>query len=372
MSVGIESIGIKLPSYVIEAKKIAKLRGMPEEKATIGLGCHMVGLCFDQETVVDLAVSAAERAIARWEGNINEIGMIVVGTESSLDEARPLSAWIAERLQLSGHIRSYEVKHACYAGTLALRQAVEWKKATNSPKSALVIAVDVCLYAPGHAAEVTQGAGAVAMIVGDDSICSVDLQTYPYSEPCFDFWRPTGDVFPTVDSKKSLNAYLKATENCFKALFADQPNLFFESFRSICFHVPFPKMVLKAFKNLSLSFNLSEFEQHKLLRDKILPYITWNKEVGNAYSASLWISVAQALETAKVGEKIACFSYGSGFGSELFVLERNHRSGDWAKDVKIDLDMREEISIEEYDKWRKKEFFKLDKQEVLTDVAEVA
>lgn len=371
MSIGIESIGIKLPSYVIEAKNIAKLRGMAEEKATIGLGCYMVGLCLDKETVVDLAVAAAERAIERWQGDISEIGMIVVGTESSLDEARPLSAWVAERLKLSGAIRSYEVKHACYAGTLALRQAVEWKKATNSNKSALVIAVDVCLYAPGHAAEVTQGAGAVAMIVGNDSVCSIDLRTYPYSEPCFDFWRPTGNAFPSVDSQKSLSAYLKATVSCFNALFADQPNLSFENFRSVCFHVPFPKMVLKAFKHLSLALNLSEFEQHKILKDKILPFIVWNKEIGNAYSASLWISVAQALKTAKVSEKIACFSYGSGFGSELFVLERKHSNSNWTEDVKIDLHKREKISIEEYDNWRKKEFFVFKKRELLTD-SEVA
>jgi hydroxymethylglutaryl-CoA synthase len=229
----------------------------------------------------------------------------------------------------------------------------------------------LCLYAPGHAAEVTQGAGAVAMIVGEDCICSIDLQTYPYSEPCFDFWRPTGDAFPSVDSQKSLNAYLKATESCFKALFADQTSLSFESFKSICFHVPFPKMVLKAFKHLSLSLNISEFEQHKILKDKILPFITWNKEVGNAYSASLWISVAQALKTLKIGEKIACFSYGSGFGSELFVLERKHRNGDWAEDVKIDLENRKKISIEEYDNWRKKEFFICEEIEML-EGAEVA
>ena len=358
MGIGIESIGIKLPSYAIDAKNIAKLRGIPEEKATIGLGCHMVGLCLDQEAVVDLAVEAAKRAIKQWDGCLNDIGMIVVGTESSIDEARPLSAWVAERLQLKGAVRSYEVKHACYAGTLALRQAVEWKASTNSAKCALVIAVDVCLYEPGHPAEVTQGAGAVAMIVGQDKLCSIELRTYPYSEPCFDFWRPTGHAFPSVDSAKSLDGYLAAAQNCFKALFLDQADLSFESFKSLCFHVPFPKMVLKAFKHLATSFDLSEFDHHKLLRDKILPYLTWNKEVGNAYSASLWLSVAQALDQAEAGDKIACFSYGSGFGSELFVVERTHGVGAWAEDVKTDLANRKVISIEKYDQWRKQDIVK--------------
>ncbi len=353
MAIGIESIGIKLPSYAIEAKKIAKLYGVPEEKATIGLGCHMMGLCLDQETVVDLAVEAAKRAIEAWDGYLDNIGMIAVGTESSLDEARPLSAWVAEELGIKGSIRSYEVKHACYGGTLALRQAAEWKTATNSSKCALVIAADVCLYTPGHPAEITQGAGAVAMIVGQDKICSIDLRSYPYSEPCFDFWRPTGQEFPNVDSVKSLTSYLAAAKNCFELFFSDQTQLSFESFKSLCFHVPFPKMVIRAFKHLASHFDLSEFQRNKILRDKILPFLNWNSEVGNAYSASLWISVAQALHHAKAGEKIACFSYGSGFGSELFTLERTHGSSTWAHDIQKDIEARKLISIEEYNRWRK-------------------
>jgi hydroxymethylglutaryl-CoA synthase len=352
MVVGIESIGIKLPSYAIEAKNIARHNGMPEEKATIGLGCHMVGLCLNQETVVDLAVEAAQRALNSWTGSLADIGLIVVGTESSLDESRPLSAWIAERLKIQGHVRSYEVKHACYGGTLALRQAIEWKAATQSPKYALVIAVDICLYEPGHAAEVTQGAGAVAMIVGENKVCAIDLQSYPYSEPCFDFWRPTGQVFPTVDSSKSLSAYLKAAENCFKAFFSQNSDVCFEYFTSLCFHVPFPKMVIKAVKHLAQTFEIPEFDCHRILRDQVFPYMTWNNEVGNAYTASLWISAAQALHKAQLGEKIACFSYGSGFGAELLILERGGATSTWAKHVEKDLEERQFISIDEYNQWR--------------------
>lgn len=372
MVVGIESIGIKLPSYVIEASEIAKLRGMPEEKATIGLGCKMAGLCFGKETVVDLAVAAAKRAINSWNGNPSEIGMLVVGTESSLDEARPLSAWVAEKLNLRGNIRSYEVKHACYAGTLALRQAIEWKAATNSTKYALVIAVDECLYAPGHAAEVTQGAGAVAMIVGENKICSIDLKSYSYSEPCFDFWRPTGHPFPNVNSQESLNAYLKAAEMCFQSLFVDQKDLSFESFSALCFHVPFSKMIFKAFKHVATVNSISELKQHKMLQDKIVPFIDWNKEVGNSYSASLWLSVANALDKADVGDKIACFSYGSGFGSELFVIERANAIGAWAEDVKTDLIKRQKISIAEYENWRNKQIAEFSKHTKELQLANIA
>ena len=67
-------------------------------------------------------MTAARRALGRWQGNLDDIGLIAVGTESALDMSRPLSAWVAEELGLRGAVRSYEVKHACYGGTLALKQ----------------------------------------------------------------------------------------------------------------------------------------------------------------------------------------------------------------------------------------------------------
>ncbi len=82
--------------------------------------------------------------------------------------SRPLSAWVADKLGLAGAVRSYEVKHACYGATLALRQAVEWKESgAAAGKAALVIAADVALYELEDPGEPTQGAGAVAMVVDE-------------------------------------------------------------------------------------------------------------------------------------------------------------------------------------------------------------
>lgn len=354
-SVGIQAIGIKIPSYAIHAKEIAKLHGIPEEKVTVGLACHMIGLCLDHENIVDLAAGAAERAIKHWGGNPADIGLIAVGTESSIDESRPLSAWVADRLHLKGMIRSYEVKHACYGGTVALRQAVEWRVAKqNDDKVALVIAADICAYEPGHPAEPTQGGGAVAFIVGKNDVCSVDVRSYAYSEPVFDFWRPTGNDFPQVDGPTSLDAYNRAVENCYKALMENQKIDSLEQFKALCFHIPFPKMALKGFRHLCHILGMSEEEQHNLSKTKVLPYMTWNHEIGNAYTASLWISAAQALSDAEPGDQIACFSYGSGFGSELFSIQRGYGPNSWESDIKKDISNREIITIEEYVKWQNK------------------
>lgn len=355
LEVGIESIGIKLSGRFLQPKIIASLQSIPEEKITVGLGCQAMGLCAPGETVVSLSVGAAHRALKRWGGSLDQIGMLVVGTESSVDESRPLSAWVADALGLKGSIRSYEVKHACYGGTVALRQALEWiNSGAARGKVALVIAADVCSYAPGHPAEPTQGAGAIAMIVGKNRIARVDLASYPYSEPTFDFWRPTGHDFPTVDGPVSLDAYGRAVEHVYQSYFADHPGESLFDFDALCFHTPFPKMVLKAVHRLCASLSMNEDDVKRLVEQKVLPYLVWNSQIGNSYTASLWISVAQALHHLKPQGRIAAFSYGSGLGAELLTLNNERHEGGWAQDVREDFEKRESMTKSEYVSWQKR------------------
>jgi hydroxymethylglutaryl-CoA synthase len=80
----------------------------------------------------------------------------------------------------------------------------------------------------------------------------------------------------------------------------------------------------------------------------------WNKLSGNAYTASLWISVANALQGLSPGERIAAFSYGSGFGAELLSLVAGPRAkaGAWAADVEKDVANRRLITAQDYRKLR--------------------
>ena len=92
--------------------------------------------------------------------------------------------------------------------------------ATGSPKCALVIAADICLYAPGpHPAEITQGAGAVAMIVGQDKFALSTFVLIRIVSLALTFGALLVKPFPNVDSAKSLTSYLIAAKNCFQSLF---------------------------------------------------------------------------------------------------------------------------------------------------------
>jgi len=351
-TVGIASLGLKLPARYLDVRDLATLRGVDPDKFTKGLGCHEIALCGENESVVTLAAGAAERALARWGGSPKDLGLLVVGTETAQDMSRPLSAFVADELGLRGAIRSYETKHACYGGTVALRQALEWKASGAARgKAALVIASDVALYAPKDPGEPTQGAAAVAFVVDDASVAAIDLESYAWAEPAFDFWRPVGESFPRVDGPLSLECYEKATTECFRQLADGKPlDEVLAAFSAVCFHVPFPKMVKKAVMKLGEANGWSEGVTSALFESKVMPAMEWNRHTGNSYTAALWTGVAKVLAGAEQGARFAAFSYGSGFGSELLTLTAGPKAKDgaWKADVEQDLASRTRIDAETY------------------------
>lgn len=360
-SIGVASIGLAFPSLAMPVTELAALRGVDPQKLTIGLGCREMALCAEDEGVVDLATRAAERALERWGGDREGIGMIVVGTESAVDMSRPLSAFVADRLGLAGTVRSYEVKHACYGGTLALRQAVEWKMSGaagavdvgktvdgGKTKAALVIAADVALYAVADPGEPTQGAGAVAFVVDEARVASIDLASFPWSEPVFDFWRPVGEDHPRVDGPLSLDCYKRGAEKCFGAYAEAGGDL--DAFDAVCCHVPFPKMVKKAILHMGESRGWDAERGAAYYAEKVEPSMDWNQATGNSYTAALWVAVARALVGRAEGESLAAFSYGSGFGAELLTLVAGPeaREAAWQADVDEDFANREMLDAAAY------------------------
>ncbi|MEM7433669.1 MAG: hydroxymethylglutaryl-CoA synthase [Myxococcota bacterium] len=353
---GIASIGLQLPRLFMPVTELADLRGVDPNKFTKGLGCGEIALCDPDEDAVTLAVGAAKRALSRWDGLAEDIGLIVVGTESAKDMSRPLSAWVAEELGLSGGIRSYEVKHACYGGTLALRQALEWKwSGASAGKAALVIASDVALYSLQDPGEPTQGAGAVAMIVDEPLVARIENRSYPFSSPAFDFWRPVGDPFPSVEGQLSLDCYKRAVEECYGAMVGDRDaRAVLGAFEAMAFHVPFPKMVKKAVLHLAEQLGWTEAEGEALYAEKVDSTMAWNRSVGNAYTASLWISVAGTLSGMAEGTRMTALSYGSGYGAELLELVAGPAAsaGAWATDIEQDLRQRRLVDKATYESLR--------------------
>jgi hydroxymethylglutaryl-CoA synthase len=356
---GIASLGLHLPPLAMPVEELAGLRGEDPAKYLLGLGCKEMSLCPPGFGVVELAEEAARRALARWGGDPGRIGLLAVGSESAVDMSRPLSAWVADRLGLAGAVRSYEVKHACYGGTLALRQALEWRlSGAAGDRAALVVAADVALYAEGDPGEPTQGAGAVALVVDAPEVAEVAPVSHPWSEPQFDFWRPVGEDFPRVQGPLSLECYKRAAVETFRALVGDGDAAeVLGRLDAACFHVPFPKMVKKAVFAVGEAFGWSEEDSAAFYADKVEPSMGWNRSCGNAYTASLWMAVAEALAGMPAGHTLTAFSYGSGFGAELLTLTAGPKAAEaaWREDVEGDLARREAVDAAHYTALRRAE-----------------
>ena len=355
---GISAIGLAIPQYGLPLTEFAKIYGVNPQQYTDNLGCKVMSLCGPNENSMTLASQAAQRALNNWDGNKEDIGLVVVATETGLDMSRPLSSWVMSDLGLCGNIRSYEVKHACYGGTAAVRQALEWKIAGNSKnKAALVIAADVSMYAPGHSGEPTQGAGAVAMIIDNATIAAIDPISYYWSDPQFDFWRPIGQAYPEVNGRLSLTCYINAVMSCFKQL-APTKELgeHLNAYQFVCMHVPFPKMVQKAFKHLGDFCGWDANTIQAQYQNKVLPTMQWNQQIGNSYTASLWFAVANALTKLQAKQQFLAFSYGSGCGAELLTLQalQTNSSYPWQQELEQDLAARTIVDAAFYLKIRDK------------------
>ncbi len=355
---GISALGMAIPQYALPLTEFAKIRAVNPTQYTESLGCQVMSLCASDEDVTTLAIKAAQRALENWHGSIEDIGLLIVATETAPDMSRPLSSWVMSALELKGNIRSYEIKHACYAGTAAVRQALEWQLSGNAKgKAALVIAADVALYAPGHSGEPTQGAGAVAMVIATPDIAAIHPTSYYWSEPQFDFWRPVGQPYPEVNGRLSLTSYTNAALQCFKQLAPKEVlSNYLDEYQYICLHVPFPKMVYKALKQIGEYCGWDAEEISRQYQNKVYDTMHWNQQIGNSYTASLWFSVANALTKLEAKQQLLAFSYGSGCGAELLSLQctNNQTNSAWQQQLCADLDQREFIDHKFYQAIRDK------------------
>ncbi len=321
----IAGIGVALPALRLPIETLAEQRNVDPDKYTIGLGCIAQSLCPTQGNHCNLGIHAAQNALKQWGGSLEDIGLLAVGTECALDMARPLSAWISEALQLPPNIRSYEVKHACYAGTLAIRQALEWQcSGASRGKAALVVCADEALYAPGHPGEPTQGAAAVALVLAPNGFATIGLHSYAFQRPAFDFWRPIGDAYPQVDGPLSIQCYQDAFASCLQQWKQDEDALFpIDDVDRWAMHAPFPKMVQKGYTAAHKELNMSPKEALNAYQHTILPSLAWNRRTGNCYTASTWLSFAHSVGHATHPQHIALFSYGSGCGAELLLCHQH-------------------------------------------------
>jgi hydroxymethylglutaryl-CoA synthase len=118
------------------------------------------------------------------------------------------------------HCGGIECKFACVSGSYALYDNTNWIRAGESEnKSAIVVVSDIAKYDLGSSGEMTQGAGAVAMLLNDTPrLLAFDPKVTSTSiKNEYDFYRPFGKETPIVHGQYSNLLYLIQVRNALEA-----------------------------------------------------------------------------------------------------------------------------------------------------------
>ena len=349
MTIGIDKIGFATSQYVLKLQDLAEARGIDPEKLSKGLLLKELSIAPLTEDIVTLAASASDSILTEQERQ--EIDMVIVATESGIDQSKAAAVFVHGLLGIQPFARSFEIKEACYGATAALHYAK--LHVENSLESkVLVIASDIAKYGIETPGEPTQGAGSVAMLITQNPrIMAFNNDNVAQTRDIMDFWRPNYSTTPYVNGVYSTQQYLDSLKTTWLE-YQKRYQLTLDDFAAVCFHLPYPKLALKGLKKI-MDKNLPQ-EKKDLLQKHFDQSILYSQKVGNIYTGSLFLGLLSLLENTdslKAGDKIALYSYGSGAVAEFFsgeLVERYEAHLD--KDRLNKLNQRTALSVADYEK----------------------
>jgi len=222
MAAGIDDISIYIPRLYLDAGDFAKARGLDPVKLERGLGIGKMAIVDTNQDPACLAANACLKVMQKNKLTPDKIGRLYVATESSFDESKAMNSYVIGMLEqvygkeTFGHCGGIECKFACVSGSYALYDNTNWIRAGEAEdKYALVVVSDIAKYDLGSSGEVTQGAGAVAMLLNDSPrLLAFDPKVTSTSiKNEYDFYRPFGKETPIVHGQYSNLLYLIQVKN---------------------------------------------------------------------------------------------------------------------------------------------------------------
>ena len=401
--VGIDRITFATPNCYLSMRDLAIARGIDPNKFTIGIGQSQQAVPPNHQDIVTLGAQAALQLMPYIDSN--RLKMVIVGTESGVDASKSSALYIHKLLNLSAWVRCVEVKEACYGGTAALMMARDYVLA-HSGAQVLVIAADIARYGVGTPGEVTQGAGAVAMLVSENPrVLQINDDSIVKSAEIQDFWRPVYQSTALARGKFSTEQYIRMFCDVWKRYSAENA-CNFNDFEAICFHLPYTKMGLKALRagleensgaphacdgvlhtNDSVLPENDDVSITSDTRERLLARYQdstqYSRRIGNIYTGSLYLGLISLLDydyfrnsgdsSSTVacdspsathsnesptrpspllpGQKIGLFSYGSGAVAEFFsaTLVPGWRSALFSNQHIKTLNNRTQLSVSQYE-----------------------
>ncbi|ODS39108.1 MAG: hydroxymethylglutaryl-CoA synthase [Candidatus Altiarchaeales archaeon WOR_SM1_86-2] len=340
--VGIVGYGGYIPKYRIKTQEIAKVWGDDGERMSKGLGVYEKSVPALDEDTVTISVEAARNSLKHAGINPQDIGAIYIGSESHPYAVKPTGTIVAEAILATPDIMTADYEFACKAGTAAIQTCMGLVE-SGRIKYGMAIGADTSQGHPGDALEYTASAGGAAFLIGSDGIIAEILDTYSYTTDTPDFWRREGAEFPKHGGRfTGAPAYFRHVTSAAKKIM-ERNDIKPEDFNYVVLHQPNGKFPLKAGKMLG-------FEKQQLSLGLLTP------QIGNTYSGAPMLGLANVLDYAKAGDLILVTSFGSGAGSDAFVIrvagENEKRRNPCP--IKKFIDCREYIDYATYAKFRRK------------------
>lgn len=366
--VGILAMELYFPALYVDQVELEAFDGVSSGKYTVGLGQSAMGFCSDREDINSLCLTALQQLMEKYNLSYSNIGRLEVGTETILDKSKSVKTVLMQLFEASGNssVEGIDTTNACYGGTAALFNAVNWVESSAwDGRYAVVLAGDIAVYASGNA-RCTGGAGAVAMLIGPNAPLVIDQRVRStYMQHVYDFYKPDmNSEYPVVDGKLSVQCYLQALDECYQQFkkkaqregIAEHFTL--TSADGFVFHSPYCKLVQKSLARLMLNDFLQDpnpdfqglykglegFREVKLkdsyfdkqvesafmksseqfFIQKTKPSLFIASQVGNMYTPSLYSCLVSFIINHSFnelpGKRIVLFSYGSGLASSMFTL----------------------------------------------------
>ncbi|GII80010.1 hydroxymethylglutaryl-CoA synthase [Sphaerisporangium rufum] len=320
---GIEAVAAYCGSAYVDVADLFQARGL--DPARMGnLGMRRKSVALPGEDVVAMAATAARPlADALTEAERASVRTLIVATESAFDLSKSASTHVHRLLGLPRQCRLLEIKQACYGGVAALRAAAALV-AVEPGSRVLVVATDLPVPNRGTYAEPSQGAGAVAMLVGPrPAVARLELGTAGvYGYEVADFARPRADL-DVVDTDLSLLAYLECLLGAFTDHAARRPGTDFAgTYDLLAMHTPFPGMVRGAHRHaLRRLGGLARDREQEDFDRRVAPSLVFPRDVGNIYAGTALLAMAGAIAHAPSPGPLSLgvFGYGSGCSSEFFA-----------------------------------------------------
>lgn len=326
-----------------------------------------------------MALSAVSSLLRKRNIDPTSIGRLEVATESLIDKAKSVKSVLTTLFEPFGNtsLEGVDTIHACYGGTNALFNAVNWVESRSwDGRDAIVVASDIALYKEASSRP-TGGAGCVAMLIGPNAPLSLDPSLRGvYMTHTYDFYKPDLKAeFPVVNGHESILCYLGALDGCHKNLLqraeavrsklnGDGPkvvsNKVLDLFDYMAFHTPNCKLVSKSygrlkyndcllstddndwkgipdeFRNLAHQESLKDKALEKVLvsltrdefKKRVEPCIAAPSMCGNMYTASVYcslISLISNIDLAEAeGKTIGMFSVSDLIPPQQVILEKGN------------------------------------------------